>query len=713
MVGPSLSAIVAISYLLASDRSTTSTSTPKVKSTASKLLESVRERYVRLNSAPVRLRYTDHVTFSFEGDTSALDLKTAASTAMNSISLHELSDHEEIFRAVSQTHNCSKPIAIYFPGLDGQGISASQQFHDLSEKFELWRMTIDGSDRSSFTELTNTACKFLDELMISNEEKREVLVIGESFGGVLAPSVVMRKQDLVNGLVLVNPATSFDNTQWSTVGPFLTTMQYLNNGNDDDGSNDFPTPYSVLGGLALALTVPDLTQVQQIVGMFTNVTVSSVEEARETLSALNDGFGVLEERLPPSTLLHRLSQWLPVGSMFVNSRLEKLKTPTLVVAGADDNMLPTEKEAERLSSILPNCTSKKIAGSGHFVLDNRVNLTQLILDSPINPFPRKKYDPILDWEVPSPEVVQEAIENQVKIQRTLVSPVFVSTSNDGKRRKGLSAVPGKENRPLLFVANHQFGGLDLGLIISGLLEERNLPVRGLGHPVIFDGIGGGNGSPFAGGAPPNGATRPSLFETFGAVRVTPKNYYRLMQTGQAALLFPGGVREVFHGKNEAYQLMWPEKTDFVRTAAKFNATIIPLSAVGAADSVNILIDAPDMLNLPFGLGDRIANSSSSIMAARYDGDKSSELFAAPFAIPKPLPDRHYFVFGKPIYTNEIDHLNRTSCDAIYEEVKDEMNRGFSDVLKAREKDPYRGSLTRIAYEQALGRPAPTFGMDQV
>lgn len=182
-----------------------------------------------------------------------------------------------------------------------------------------------------------------------------------------------------------------------------------------------------------------------------------MDEARETLTALNDGFGILEERLPASTLLHRLSQWLPVGSMFVNSRLEKLQTPTLVIAGSDDNMLPTANEAERLATTLPNCTIKKITGSGHFVLDDRVNLTQLILDSPMNPFPKKKYDPILDWKVPSPEVVNEAIEGQIKIQRNLVSPVFVSTSGDGKRRKGLSALPGKEDGPLLFVANHQFG----------------------------------------------------------------------------------------------------------------------------------------------------------------------------------------------------------------------------------------------------------------
>jgi 1-acyl-sn-glycerol-3-phosphate acyltransferase len=84
--------------------------------------------------------------------------------------------------------------------------------------------------------------------------------------------------------------------------------------------------------------------------------------------------------------------------------------------------------------------------------------------------------------------------------------------------------------------------------------------------------------------------------------VNPRNFYRLLQTGQAALLFPGGVREALHGKNEDYQVFWPEKTDFVRVAARFNATIVPLAAIGAADSVNILLDAPELLQLPFGVG---------------------------------------------------------------------------------------------------------------
>ena len=149
-----------------------------------------------------------------------------------------------------------------------------------------------------------------------------------------------------------------------------------------------------------------------------------------------------------------------------------------------------------------------------------------------------------------------------------------STNKKGKRSLGLGQIP-KPEGPLLFIANHQLFGLDLGMIISQLLEERDIKARGLAHPVIFgtaDGFGGNNAAvskrnkdgPIKEDGP-NG-----IFEQFGAVMVTPRNYYRLMQTGQTGLLFPGGVREVFHGKDEAYELFWPEdKLDFVRTACKW------------------------------------------------------------------------------------------------------------------------------------------------
>lgn len=494
-----------------------------------------------------------------------------------------------------------KPILLYLPGLDGLGISCITQFDDLSKNFEFWRLMIDKkSDRSSFSELTSAVASFiLNDL--DNKEHRDIILVGESFGGLLASSVALRVQSLIKrrnqieneekrnpikGLCMVNPATSFDRTQWSTYAPILSSLRHLETSSDNKekdlasaGTSIFsslPTPYSVVGGIALALTIPDRDQYQSIFDIFKETKVNNVDDLQDVFGSMRDGFGILEENLPAEVVEHRVGHWLPVGVEIMNEKkLGEIEVDTLVIAGEDDNMLPSKEEAERLVDIMENATSMSVKGSGHFILDDRFNLTKAILDH--KPFDlnkdeqkkedfstKKKYDAITDWKLPEETELKEYIENRVKPLRLATSPKFFSTGQDGIRRQGLGKVPSMDksnsNRPILFVANHQLLGLDLGLIIAELIEVRGIAARGLAHPFVFQTQQGGGGGPFGGSSqnedritkkdkngivvdeqdpskPPPSSV--GDFQTFGAVMVTPKNYYRLMQTGQAGLLFPG------------------------------------------------------------------------------------------------------------------------------------------------------------------------------
>ncbi len=718
---------------------TTSSSTPEATSSRTsthdvspgrQIINDVQDIYRDLATGCVTKDYTPTIQFKYTSPPN--ERKDLRETLFTSTTVND-----DIYDKIKDTHGGTKPILLYLPGLDGVGISGKGQFDELSETFEFWRMTIDQvDDRSSFTELTTAVATFINDIAMKDDRNREVILVGESFGGLLAPSVAMRVKammkkngmdddanSILKGMVLVNPATSFDQTQWSTFGPILASLRHIEQEEQNESSSfpSFPTPYSVIGGMALAATVPDSTQFQRIFSMFTDTRISTAEELTDLLATMRDGFGILADNLPAAVIEHRLAQWLPVGCDVVNPRLGKLDVPTLVIAGEEDNMLPTKKEGERLIQTMPDCTGIFLKGSGHFVLDDRFNLTEAIIDASFDPLNLRTdegtYDPIVDWVPPTSDAIKSTVENRVKPLRMLTSPKFFSTNSDGIRKLGLGQVP-KPEGPLLFVANHQLLGLDLGLIIAELIEERGINARGLAHPIVF-GSGDGFGDGFGGGGggdnqvtkrDKNGRiSEPGTFQQFGAVMVTPRNYYRLMQTGQAGLLFPGGVREVFHGKDEAYELFWPEgKLDFVRIAAKFNATIVPISAIGAADSANILVDAPDMLKLPFGLGERAANTTQNVMAARYDQDASDELFQPPLVTPKLLPARHYFIFGKPFDTSHVDHKDMDECSELYAGVKGELRRGLDDLLEAREKDPYKDTARRIALEQLLGKPAPTF-----
>lgn len=696
-----------------------------------KIINDVKALYRELSQGCYVHKYSDHPTIQFKY-TSPVEERSNFKDDLDEISP---ADGQFIFDTIKSKYGNNKPILIYLPGLDGVGISGTRQFDDLSNAFEFWRMSVDQiNDRSSFTDLTSAVSNFIHD--IAMKQKRKVILVGESFGGLLAPSVALRVQawaasrseeNPIQGLVMINPATSFDQTQWSTLAPILASLRHIEQEEQQGPTPMFPTPYSVLGGVALSLVVPDSTQFRNIFDIFTQTKVSTAEELQDVIRAMRDGFGLLADNLPAEVIEHRVGRWLPVGCDVVNGRLHQLDVPALVIAGEDDNMLPTKNEGMRLVKVMKNCTSMFVKGSGHFVLDDRFNLTEAIIEAPFDPFQQKKqtqYDPIIDWKLPSDDELREAIENRVKPLRALTSPKFFSTGTDGKRVAGLGKVPNNVEGPLLFVANHQLLGLDLGLIIAELLEQREIAARGLAHPIIFQGAGG-NG--FGAGPGPTGPSRritkrnrdgvvdPPLgdFQTFGAVMVSPRNYYRLMQTGQTALLFPGGVREVFHGKDEAYELFWPEKVDFVRVAAKFNATIVPISAVGAADSVNFIADAPDILNLPFGLGERALNNTQNVIAARYDQDNSDELFQPPLVVPKLTPARHYFIFGKPFDTTKLDHTNKDACAKLYNDVKAELRRGLDDLLVAREKDPFNNFFQRIATEQILKKQTPTFPVEEL
>jgi pimeloyl-ACP methyl ester carboxylesterase len=385
-------------------------------------------------------------------------------------------DHDnDIFDQVAQKHGASKPIALYLPGLDGFGISAAPwQFNDLSKTFELWRMTVDVTDRSSFGDLMGAVSGFVDQIAAATN--RPVYVIGESFGGLLAPAVALRLQkrqardglkNQIEGLVLVNPATSFDESNWDVIAPILSTLGSLTE--NSQTPLGLPSPYAVVGGLALSALVPSSKQSQRIVDFILNMeTTSNPSRILESIQGTLDSFKLTAEIIPHGVLEHRIKKWLIVGSSLVDPRLDQLEVPTLIVVGTEDNLIGSRREVGRLDKTLPNSEKLQVQGAGHFVLDENVNLTEAILYSKLDPLKRKPYDPILDWKLPSREVVDDTFEKSVKPLEDSFSPIFISTDREGKRSMGLDNLP--REGPTLFVSNHQLCTFRSFIVAPTLLD---------------------------------------------------------------------------------------------------------------------------------------------------------------------------------------------------------------------------------------------------
>jgi pimeloyl-ACP methyl ester carboxylesterase len=496
--------------------------------------------------------------------------------------------------------NSNKPLAVYLPGLDGYGISAQQfQFGDLAATFDFWKLHVSSDDRSSFREITQNIAQFCRDLKLAHPNQK-ITLIGESCGGLMAAAValMLQNEDVLQGLVLVNPATSFVETNLDRfLVPALTSLPTITINREQRKNTVQASPYGVLGSLVLASIIPDTVQTRRIFDLVWNAFSSNDNignQPQDVLDTLLETFRVTEERLPAPLLEHRVQKWLTVGAPVVNARLPKLSTlPVLVIAGRDDQLLPSAQEARRIASILPHAETLIVPDRGHFVLDDTVNLTEAILYSKIDPLNmnKKSYDSITDWKIPTD--IHEYIQTNVQPFREIFSPIYVSTDQKGKRWMGMSKIPrpsqAESKKPILFVGNHQFMAADMRLWIADLYEQRGIFARGLAHPVTFmaptssrktrpelgwrtPGIVQGNRPQ----TPPIALANPMEFEKFGAVMVTPRNYYRLMESGQNALLFPGGAKEALNG-NKSYRLYWPDKVDFVRTAAKFNATIVPVA----------------------------------------------------------------------------------------------------------------------------------------
>ena len=415
-----------------------------------------------------------------------------------------------------------KQTLLYLPGLDGSGNFSSKSFANLTDRYDCWRMAVDPSDRSSFLVVAQTVLRRLTEF------DGPVVLVGESFGGLLASYVCTREGANVDKLVLINPATSFDRTAWSTIVPFI-----AGTGN----------AYPLVGATALLATA---VQPQQVINIGRDISsrIDSVDSALSQLNGMWKSVQSIIEVLPPQTLQFRVRNLLGVGSFLMRDRYQLIKTPTLVVTGGSDRLLPSRDEGRRLKrkmSGAPEVDIRSFRDRGHAILDGTLDLADIMRRSKVF---KSDLGSAYETFLPSQMDLKE-IQPLIDRFYQATSPIYFSRNSNGDLMRGLDSVPtGLEGRPVLLVGNHQLLGLDLPLIVYEFLKQKNTLIRGLTHPSLFSNASNGNDG-----------TR-DLFVKFGAVPVSPISIYELMKINSTVLLFPGGVREAFHGKNERYQLFW-------------------------------------------------------------------------------------------------------------------------------------------------------------
>jgi pimeloyl-ACP methyl ester carboxylesterase len=309
--------------------------------------------------SPLRLRgYTSAVA-------EAAALPRSSSSAVGKGAANEWFNPVIKFGPVAGVKKEGAPVLLYVPGIHGSGLTPVVQFPELSTVFDIKTLSFDGQDRSTFAEIkANVKAKIRE----AKEAGREVYLVGESFGGIVALSLAIdgsEPTEMPDRVVLVNAASCFDRTLLGRWAPQLLRL---------------PEPFFSITMMPAVVQLFDA-------GMFVSL-AKSFNEGVKILDAEDRKAFAL--RVAPKVLSHfiqlrsgalkwRIKEWVLTGCTEVNSRFEKVKVPVLAVAGTADKLLPSHEEALKFKAEIPNCAVRLVEGSGHAaVLDQRIDLLEMI-----------------------------------------------------------------------------------------------------------------------------------------------------------------------------------------------------------------------------------------------------------------------------------------------------------------------------------------------
>lgn len=303
-----------------------------------------------------------------------------------------------------QVSSDPKPILLYLPGFDGTTLAPFLQFPALGEEFDVKAMQVSMDDRSTFEELKDLVVNFLVEESIYGRmgETYRLYLMGESFGGILATEVAATLQSnqqyrnfvRLEGLILVNPATSYLRSELYRLGPPIANSKWAR------PIEIFPYMLGLSTKL-VPLFLDEGLALRQLVTILSSRGLPAVLNTPLREAYMGRVALTLASRLkfmPKDTLKWRLREWLEWGNAVFEDRLEVLKSGitegeddlgmlrvsqqvrTLIVVGEYDKTLPSVDEANRLSAqVFRDCVVHMVTGAGHAsTCGGTLNLMQLM-----------------------------------------------------------------------------------------------------------------------------------------------------------------------------------------------------------------------------------------------------------------------------------------------------------------------------------------------
>ncbi|MGK7881172.1 MAG: alpha/beta fold hydrolase [Crocosphaera sp.] len=233
------------------------------------------------------------------------------------------------------------PLFIYFPGMDGTGKLFDRQAEKLKYFFSIRCLSIPSHDQSDWSTLVDKTVTLIRK-ELEDHPHSSVYICGESFGGCLAMKVALAVPELIEKIILVNPASSFNKHSFLKLGVELN--QWVPN-----------FVYKVATVVLL--------------GFLGSSNRMNNKDSQALLNAM--------QSLPQDVVSWRLS--LLRDFRINSSKLRMFEKPILLLASQEDKLLPSVQEGRELINYFPNSRLTILPKSGHAcLLENDINLLKIL-----------------------------------------------------------------------------------------------------------------------------------------------------------------------------------------------------------------------------------------------------------------------------------------------------------------------------------------------
>lgn len=277
----------------------------------------------------------------------------------------------------------------------------------------------------------------------------------------------------------------------------------------------------------------------------------------------------------------------------------------------------------------------------------------------------------------SPEVMQEIIDISLAIDE---EEALAATSKYYPVVDFLArpTVVGDENippAPCLFIGNHSAFAFDVSVIVPALRRATGRFVRGMADRLFF--------------------TDPKVRHYMacrGCVMANPDIGDAHLAAGKDLLLFPGGSYEATKNISQRYEVMWKDRTGFVRLAARNGVPIVPFGVVGAEEWYGRYVDREDLPDSVLGKAMKLLGASDEFMHS----DSAPSIPKGIFGTILPKPEPIFISFGAPVETAKFKgrKMSQARQNAVRDEVKAGVEKCIAEMLLLRARSKGSDSLIR-------------------